>query len=275
MLWEDNYLAHYGIVKQRWGIRRFQNKDGSLTEEGRRRYGDFYRAREAVSRKMSSKVLAFKKKPVDVQKVMDRGKLKRYEADKCASLAERLFEKALRIEPDITRDIVSVVKDSGGTMYDLDNRIKQPTSIAAKIGADAKEHGVSFSDAAENIKDLIRYTSITNDDQFTRSYKSAKEQLEALGYEETRCKNYFTLFRDNKSRHKAIQCVFVDKDGNQFELQFHTPSSEAAKELKIPIYEERRKTGLNKSRMIELENQMTELGEKVEDPKGVFTIQSH
>lgn len=275
MLWEDNYLAHYGIVKQRWGIRRFQNKDGSLTEEGRRRYGDFYRAREVVSRKMSNKVSAFQKKPVDIQKVMERGKLKRYEADKCASLAERLFEKALQIEPDITRDVVSVVKGSGGTMYDLDNRIKQPTSIAAKIGADAKEYGVSFSDAAGNIKDLIRYTSIANDDQFTRSYKSVKEQLEALGYNETRCKNYFTLFRDNKSRHKAVQCVFVDKDGNQFELQFHTPSSEAAKELKIPIYEERRKTGLSKSRTIELENQMTELGEKVEDPKGVFTIQSH
>jgi hypothetical protein len=39
MLWEDNQcLAHYGIIGQRWGIRRFQNKDGSLTEEGKKRY---------------------------------------------------------------------------------------------------------------------------------------------------------------------------------------------------------------------------------------------
>ena len=28
------YLAHYGIRGQRWGIRRFQNEDGSLTQEG-------------------------------------------------------------------------------------------------------------------------------------------------------------------------------------------------------------------------------------------------
>ena len=32
------YLAHYGIKGQRWGIRRFQNEDGSLTAAGRRKY---------------------------------------------------------------------------------------------------------------------------------------------------------------------------------------------------------------------------------------------
>lgn len=36
--WEENYLAHYGIKGQKWGVRRFQNPDGSLTEEGKRRY---------------------------------------------------------------------------------------------------------------------------------------------------------------------------------------------------------------------------------------------
>lgn len=35
----EDTLAHHGIKKQRWGIRRWQNEDGSLTEAGRRRYG--------------------------------------------------------------------------------------------------------------------------------------------------------------------------------------------------------------------------------------------
>lgn len=39
MLYEDNSLAHFGIKGQKWGIRRFQNEDGTLTEEGLRRYG--------------------------------------------------------------------------------------------------------------------------------------------------------------------------------------------------------------------------------------------
>lgn len=31
------YLCHHGITGQKWGVRRYQNKDGSLTPEGRKR----------------------------------------------------------------------------------------------------------------------------------------------------------------------------------------------------------------------------------------------
>ena len=34
----DQYLAHHGIKGQKWGYRRFQNLDGSLTEAGKARY---------------------------------------------------------------------------------------------------------------------------------------------------------------------------------------------------------------------------------------------
>ena len=33
-----NELYHYGIKGQKWGVRRFQNKDGSLTAAGRKRH---------------------------------------------------------------------------------------------------------------------------------------------------------------------------------------------------------------------------------------------
>ena len=32
-------LKHYGIKGMKWGVRRFQNADGSLTADGRKRYG--------------------------------------------------------------------------------------------------------------------------------------------------------------------------------------------------------------------------------------------
>lgn len=35
---EECYLAHHGILGQKWGVRRWQNKDGSLTPEGKKRY---------------------------------------------------------------------------------------------------------------------------------------------------------------------------------------------------------------------------------------------
>ena len=38
VLGDSSYLAHHGILGQKWGIRRFQNKDGSRTAEGKKRY---------------------------------------------------------------------------------------------------------------------------------------------------------------------------------------------------------------------------------------------
>ena len=35
---ENFYLAHHGILGMKWGVRRYQNKDGSLTAAGMRRY---------------------------------------------------------------------------------------------------------------------------------------------------------------------------------------------------------------------------------------------
>lgn len=32
------YLAHHGIKGQKWGVRRYENPDGSLTEAGKKRY---------------------------------------------------------------------------------------------------------------------------------------------------------------------------------------------------------------------------------------------
>lgn len=35
---ENNILEHHGILGMKWGVRRYQNKDGTLTEAGKKRY---------------------------------------------------------------------------------------------------------------------------------------------------------------------------------------------------------------------------------------------
>lgn len=36
---QQGQLYHYGIPGQKWGVRRYQNEDGSYTSEGKQRYG--------------------------------------------------------------------------------------------------------------------------------------------------------------------------------------------------------------------------------------------
>ena len=35
---EKQYLSHHGILGQKWGVRRYQNSDGTLTTAGKLRY---------------------------------------------------------------------------------------------------------------------------------------------------------------------------------------------------------------------------------------------
>ena len=51
-------LCHYGIRGMRWGIRRYQNSDGSLTTAGRKRYSTGKRHSIFTRKKTTSKVKA-------------------------------------------------------------------------------------------------------------------------------------------------------------------------------------------------------------------------
>lgn len=38
----ENYIYHYGVKGQKWGVRRYQNYDGTLTKEGKLRYNSVF-----------------------------------------------------------------------------------------------------------------------------------------------------------------------------------------------------------------------------------------
>ncbi len=48
---DKNYLQHYGILGQRWGVRRFQNADGTLTKAGKKRYDRNEQLRSSLAEK--------------------------------------------------------------------------------------------------------------------------------------------------------------------------------------------------------------------------------
>lgn len=90
--YDNDYLQHHGILGQKWGVRRFQNEDGTLTSDGRRRYLDANRNRSVEKyehryRRDNVKISDDTKKAIDALNESRANKeslLKRYELRKQA-----------------------------------------------------------------------------------------------------------------------------------------------------------------------------------------------
>ena len=85
----NNYLYHHGILGQRWGVRRFQNVDGSYTAAGKKKY----------------------QKPKEFMRDLDR-EFNKYEKQNKA-LGDRLDKTAKRFE-----------KEANELLNDYDNAYK-------------------------------------------------------------------------------------------------------------------------------------------------------
>lgn len=180
---ENNQLYHWGIKGQKWGVRRYQNKDGTLTSAGKKRRRADY---EAEAKGMSDQELRSKIDRMNLEKRyanLSRGQ---------GSKAGRAFD-ATGKTASIGAEAGKVAKD-GYKMMDLDDtKIKiggQGMSVVAKTAAGAKK--------------------ITNVVENKRAAKQTKSKLETMSDDDLRKtvnrmdleQQYSSLKKENVNRGK-------------------------------------------------------------------------
>lgn len=120
----NNELYHHGIIGQKWGIRRFQNRDGSLTPAGRKRQRTMSSdAKEAYSLK---KKKVYEMSNAELRKLNERKNL------------ERNYKQ---LNPNIIKKGATAVAVTAGTMGSillLKNNSKQLIDIGKSIAYSAK-----------------------------------------------------------------------------------------------------------------------------------------
>lgn len=90
---ETNELTHWGIKGMKWGLRRYQNKDGSLTPAGRKRYNK-------ELEKLEQKQATLKNKQATKAKLDKLDELKRDIDARKATLKGKPTAAKIELDPD-------------------------------------------------------------------------------------------------------------------------------------------------------------------------------
>lgn len=170
----EPYIRHYGILGMRWGVRRYQNKDGTLTAAGKRRESrPDYRStslKSALARRRNRKV----DESFDRWKESDNAKKKAIEAGKKRN-SDRIAYERDRSNKDLRRQYKQ--SDKAYRKALRANTTYRKGSVRKEVGQDASRRYLSEAKrVAKQMKadpknrDLRkRYTSLMNSYDVERS----------------------------------------------------------------------------------------------------------
>ena len=90
----ENELCHYGILGMKWGVRRYQNEDGTLTDEGKKRVANLYSKAVTKKNKLENKARRAEVKYNKAQVKTNTGSSLKYQ--KLQAKADKLHAQALK-----------------------------------------------------------------------------------------------------------------------------------------------------------------------------------
>ena len=96
---QEEYLAHHGVIGQKWGVRRYQNYDGSLTALGRKHRG----LSEKSSKAVRTVEKAIKKRRAEKQAIREEAR-KESRARAVELETERQAQRHQKLKEDIRRN---------------------------------------------------------------------------------------------------------------------------------------------------------------------------
>lgn len=180
--------------------------------------------------------------------------------------SKQLLDQISKIEPKITSDMQRIAGED--KLAGLEFRKKTAESLARKITTDSQVENISLSKAASKINDALRYTTIFNPDTFAKEYLKMKQELIAEGYKVVKVKNTWLI----DGPYKGVNTV-VEKDGINFEMQYHTQESFDLKNGPLhELYEKYRDTSTSDRERMKLFKEMLDLSNELEIPKNIERV---
>ena len=170
----NDYLEHHGILGQKWGIRRFQNPDGSLTPAGRKRYGAASDSTDSIkTTKGQAKLISDLSKGItDFQNDQQKYSNKYFKTGK-----EKYKQKAMDADAErvTTAHQYFKYKDSLTRNKDVENKVTYPKEVEeAKAALDKK-----FTNEVNRAEAITKVCIRTPESYPTTKYHS-KEDNENL-----------------------------------------------------------------------------------------------
>lgn len=183
---------------------------------------------------------------------------------------QQKYNLARSSEKLITPVMQSIASELGCEMTGLEFSVKTGSSVSEKIER-KKASGMTEEEAISSMKDIVRYTQLSDHSAIVKDAIATREKLEAKGYEITEVDNKW-LKKD--ADYKGIHMTVVSPEGQSFELQFHSPESLSVKDKNHKLYEESRKPDTPAPRKKELQAQMRANTASMPDPDGIDGLQN-